>query len=750
MKYSTNEAMLSDWPPEGDIDLSIHDLPHKSSTTEWWYLHSHLKDNQGREFGLFVSFFRHALSVDKSNGLYNYSHSVIWALTDIQNKKYYTKSLVDKEAPKIGIKTLKAKNATKDPFIRKATMEMLKKGVVPLPDELLIHEPIIPWDKLDLIYDDQRFTKLNDASYKLELHDRNQLIDIELNFKPLIAPVRYGTDGVVRNSSVEDMFYYFIPNCAVQGQIILGENKIPIVNSSGWYDHEFGFRPAEKKSIINKDEVAWNWIGVQLSDGYQLLVFDVHTKKQIKNKSTVLILIDPNGTKHTTLNYNFDSYGTKWLSTKTFNEYPTRWKITSNELKLDLRLEAVFENQEFGTVISKPAFWEGRLNVTGTHLNKSITGYAYLERHGHVSTETISDFLKSVSKATLSTVKKILPLKPDTQKLEELVSKVGNKRFTKNLDKKIYIEKLITPIREIIDRGGKSWRSYATVACWEAVGGNSQEAIDWLALPELIHVGSLMVDDVQDKSSIRRGGPAAHKLHGEAIAINSGNAAYFIGQICIYRANISVDKKLQVYDWYFEAMRASHSGQAMDIYGLDYLMEQAIKSKSVAASLPLKVLSIHKLKSAAPASYLAMIGACLGGGSDEQIKGLAQFFEALGISFQIIDDVLNLKGFKDNYKTKAEDLSAGKITYPVSVAIKLLSIKDKQRLWDILKQKTKNKTLLTEAIDIMQKIDALNISERYARSNIEKAWRKLDPLIKDTMVKINLRAFSWFVLERTY
>lgn len=750
MTYSKYIDQINDWPQEGDIDLAIHDLPHKSSTTEWWYLHAHLRDALENEYGLFVSFFRHALSVDKNNGLYNYSHTVIWGLTDIQNKKYYTKSLVDKSAPKIGIKHLKDKKSSKDPYIRKATIEMLKKGVVPLPDELLINDPIIPWDRLDLIYDDQRFTKLSDNTYKLELHDRNQNIDIELNFKPLIAPVRHGTDGVIRNSSVEDMFYYFIPKCAVQGNLKIIDKNIPIVNSSGWYDHEFGYRPAEKKSIIKKDEVAWNWIGVQLSDGYQLSVFDVHTKKQNKNKSTVLILIDPHGVKHTTLDYTFAPYGPKWVSTRTFNEYPTRWKLSSKELNLDLRLAAVFDHQEFGTVISKPAFWEGRLNVSGTHLNNSITGHAYLERHGHVSTETINDFLKSVSKTTLSSVKKILPIYPDRKKFEELVSKAGNKRFTKNLDKKIYIEKLIKPIREIIDRGGKSWRSYATVACCDAVGGNSQEAIDWLALPELIHVGSLMVDDVQDKSGIRRGGLAAHKIYGDAIAINSGNAAYFIGQICIYQADISIEKKLQIYDWYFEAMRASHSGQALDIHGLDYLMENAVKSPRAANNLPLKVISIHKLKSAAPASYLARIGACLGNGTDEQIHALAHFFEALGISFQIIDDVLNLKGFKDNTKTKAEDLTAGKITFPVAMAIKLLTKNDKKRLWEIVKLKTKNRLLLNEAIQLIQKSDALNISERFAKNYMEKAWRKLDPLIKDSMVKINLRAFSWFVLERTY
>ncbi|HRG91124.1 MAG TPA: lipocalin-like domain-containing protein, partial [Chitinophagales bacterium] len=51
-----------DWPQPGPIDLKIHDLPHASSSTEWWYMHTHIKAKGGREFSLFASFFRHAIS----------------------------------------------------------------------------------------------------------------------------------------------------------------------------------------------------------------------------------------------------------------------------------------------------------------------------------------------------------------------------------------------------------------------------------------------------------------------------------------------------------------------------------------------------------------------------------------------------------------------------------------------------------------------------------------------------------------
>ncbi|MCO5280242.1 MAG: polyprenyl synthetase family protein [Chitinophagales bacterium] len=239
-------------------------------------------------------------------------------------------------------------------------------------------------------------------------------------------------------------------------------------------------------------------------------------------------------------------------------------------------------------------------------------------------------------------------------------------------------------------------------------------------------------------------------VHGDAIAINSGNAAYFLGQYCIYRVDKSFEDKTQIYNWYFEAMRASHSGQAMDIYGLDYMMPKAIKDTETAKLLQKRVIATHRLKSAAPASYLARIGVLLGKGSQAQIDAMGNYFEALGISFQIIDDTLNLKGFKDNLKTKAEDITAGKITYPIAKAMAVISAKERKRLWEIVSAKTSDTKLLSEAIGILDKYQIIESCENEAKAILEKAWKQLNPLLRDSMVKLNLRAFSWFVLERTY
>jgi geranylgeranyl pyrophosphate synthase/predicted secreted hydrolase len=742
----------ADWPKDGPIDLSIHDLPHASSSTEWWYMNTHLEAKGGRKLSLFASFFVHAISFDKTTNKPDYAYSVIWGISDIDNKKYHTVSLVDKRAPKLGLERLKKGELVKDPYIKRAAIEMLSKGVMPYPDELLKKTPLIAKKTLSLDYDGNTFKKMKDGSYVLHLQHKDLELSADLRFYPQKPPTRHGDNGVVRGVSAEDMFYYFIPRNKVTGTVKIKKEKLTIVKGSGWYDHEFGCHAQKEKGKKDdmKKDVSWNWIAMQLSNGSELTAYDLIDLKTGEDCGSFVILIDEKGKRHYSQKFSLKPIGETWTSTRTFNEYPTAWELSAPEFGLKVTAVAAFPNQEFATVISKPAFWEGRMNVNGTHKGKKITGNAYIERHGFVNSNNMKEFLKAVSKATLKSVHHILPLSLTQEKFEELVSKKGNKHFTQGLDKQAYIDKLIKPIREITDRGGKSWRSYATIACCDAVGGDSQVAIDWLALPELMHVGSLMVDDVQDKSVVRRGGPSAHQVHGDAIAINSGTAAYFIGQYCIYNVDKSFEEKVEIYNCYFEAMRASHSGQAMDIYGLDYMMPDAMEDDKVAKLLPTRVIATHRLKSAAPASYLARIGVLLGTGTKEQQNAMGEYFEALGISFQIIDDTLNLKGFKDHLKTKAEDITAGKITYPIAKAMSMLSKKDRAQLWQIVSMKTDNIALLTEAVALLDKYKVIELCEREAKTILERAWKKVDPLLRDSMVKLNLRAFSWFVLERTY
>lgn len=746
-----NFTAPKDWPKDGEIDLSIHDLPHQSSTTEWWYVNSHFKGKDNKDYSVFASFFRKLLEYDKVKEELVYAYSITWAIIDATDKKYYANSVVDKKAPKIGLERIRKGEIVSDNRIRKAAVEMLEKGVVPYPDRLFEGDVNCPLDKLDLQYDTNSFTKLDNGNYALKLYDKEHDVACDLELEPQMKAIRHGNNGVVMSPSAEDMFYYFIPNNKLTGSINIKGKDIELESGIAWYDHEFGRHREEEKNAeidLTKD-IAWNWVAAQFDDGTQLSAYNLLDLDANEECGAHVIIIDKEGNRKQISDFTFKSIGEDWTSTRTFQDYPTHWLLECKEINLKLEIEATFAEQEFATVISKPAFWEGRVSIKGTKEGKPVNGVGFIERSGFSALNNLEDFFKIVSRETIKSVDFVIPHNPNKEKLSELVSRKEQTHYIEGVEPSVYQKALIEPIRTIIDRGGKSWRSYAALACCDIVGGNSQEAIEWLSLPELMHVGSLIVDDVQDQSDIRRGKPTCHKIYGEPIAINAGSAAYFIGQISVYNADIPDAKKLKIYHMYFETLRAAHSGQALDLYGLDYMMDDVVENGK-GDLLVERSIAIHRLKSAAPASYLAKIGAILGDGTEEQIEGLGVYYDALGIAFQIIDDTLNIKGFQDDLKTVCEDITAGKITYPIAVAMSYLNLEDRKRLWGIVKSKTSDTAVLGEAVELLNKFNVLDKCTQDAKDIVNKAWKKLDPLVKDSMVKLNLRAFSWYILDRTY
>ncbi|WP_247235222.1 polyprenyl synthetase family protein [Telluribacter sp. SYSU D00476] len=743
------DSYPSDWPDSGPIDLQVHDLPHDSSTIEWWYQNAHVASTTGRTFSLFASFFRMAIGRDEVTRQFTYAHSITWALVDVDNQTYLMDSVVDQCAPVEGLKMIERGKDTADKLLQRALKEVFEKGNVPHPDRMLLAPALVNKTTLDLVYDANRFRKRDDGTYQLILDHPEQGIAAELIFTPLISPVRHGDNGVVKGTGGEDMFYYFIPQCEVHGTITTPDQQVHEVEGSGWYDHEFGKPTNENPDVDIHHDIAWNWVSLQLSNGYQVSGYDLFDNtKGGEGCGRWAIVIDPEGNSRNITDFSFTPTEI-WTSSRTFTRYPTRWQLQIPELGVDLRIRAEFPEQEFITIISKPAFWEGRIRAEGTFDEGAVTGLGFIERSGFANIEKLEDFFKAVTRETRKSVEAMLPLEPTDEQFLRLVASEPNRHFLNGLDKERYVERVIRPIREIIDRGGKCWRSYAVLACIDVVGGNSQNFMDWLVWPELLHTGSLIIDDVQDRSAIRRGGPSCHEVHGEALAINAGNACYFIGQVLMLDDRLTPELKLKVYELYFETMRAAHAGQSIDISGFYDLMPGVVESGE-SQELEKRILGVHRLKSAVPASMLAELGAMQGGGSKEQVAGLGDFFEALGLAFQIIDDVLNLRGFKNDLKDKGEDITAGKITLPVARAMAYLPHPDREWLWQTVNSKPKDRETIGAVIEKLEACGAIDACQQQAEGLVEEAWKRLDRLVPDSAVKIRLRAFSWYVLNRHY
>jgi len=525
----------------------------------------------------------------------------------------------------------------------------------------------------------------------------------------------------------------------------------------GWYDHEFGFVPeAEPSSARPSPPKAkktsagatdWNWAALQLDNGVDVTVYSITRIATGEVLDNWAVISDADGYRRQYDGVSFRALET-WRSARSFLEYPTRWRLVVPEAKLDIILEATFDDQELITVISDPAFWEGQVKVSGSQLGASVTGLGWVERKGF-RFERLDDFFSAASGLVRKCVEKIMPLEPSKREAQNLMVRVNGERCIEGLDAKQLGQALVRPVREIIDRGGKAWRSYAALACIDVVGGDSRKFLHWLAIPEVLHVGSLVVDDVEDRSEVRRGGATSHVIYGEALAVNAGTAAYFIAEPPVAQDDLSAETKVRIYQLYFDGMRAGHAGQAMDLSGMTDVVARAVATGDV-AELEARVLCIHRLKTALPAGTLARIGAILGGGTNTQIEGVGSFFEAIGLAFQIVDDVLNLRGFKGDLKSKGEDICQGKITLPVAKALGRLSRAERQALTETLASKPHDAGTVKKVIAQLEEVGAIDACVVQAREVVETAWKRLDPLIEDSQYKVTFRAFSWYVLERHY
>jgi geranylgeranyl pyrophosphate synthase/predicted secreted hydrolase len=759
-----------DWPCEsGAIDLEAHDLPHASSTTEWWYVNAHCVAESGRRIALFAAFFRKVVGYDSATKAPRYAHSLTWSLNDLDAKKTQYVSRVDKAAPQEGLRRIRAGLGSRDPRIDRAIREILERGAVPKPDVVFDGQVHVDLRRLALDFAGNIFEKLDDGSYKLQLHDASKRLGCELRFVPRKAPVRHGVDGVVRGSENEQMFYYFIPRCEVTGTLTVNDNVEQVAQGQGWYDHEFGVGEVytcdveaeaklegaarqmlidERRARFDRASVGWNWISIQFDDGTELSVYPEQYVYLNESAGRHAITIGPQGERHGYTSFVLTELA-HWHSKVTFVEYPMRWRLAIPEAEIELEIQTAFDDQEVVTLIAKNSFYEGRVEVRGTKRGRPVQGIGFVERSGLGISEDLDSFFEQVGRVVRRSVEQMVPRHPGPEQAVELITSRGNEHQLEGVDLDQYGAVLLAPLRDITDRGGKGWRSYAMNTCIDVVGGDSRDFVQWIAVPELMHVGSLIIDDVQDKSAVRRGGPTAHLIYGEAQAIRSGTAGYFIGTGYLKHNKLSAAAQVALYELYLDVLRSGHAGQSLDLDGFEAEVAAAVESGDSARLLS-RVMAVHRLKTGAPAGCLARMGAIAGGGSKAQIDGLGAFFENLGLAFQIVDDVLNLRGFSGQLKSKAEDVTQGKITLPVATAMGRLEYPQRRWLQQTLASHPTEPEQVTEVVALLERCGAIDACSELANKLVEEQWSRVAPLLDDSLAKLMLRAFCWYVLERHY
>jgi geranylgeranyl pyrophosphate synthase len=627
----------------------------------------------------------------------------------------------------------------------RAIREVCESGALPSSDRIPPGAFHADPERLDLGCERATLRKADGGSYELSLRAK-RAVSCRLRFTPVSAPQRYGKRGVLNGWRGERLFHYFVPRCRVSGELEL-DGRRSAVEGFGGYDRKLAFSRRQARSY----SATAHWIAalLVLDDGTRLVLYQLRDDARRGAAQRWLSVIDPRGER-----YDYPRFACeptrRWRSVRTFREYDTGWKLRVPEAGIELCIDGVLDDQEIVGVIATPTAWAGRAEVSGRMHGAPVHGVGFVELGEPQRVDSLDGFFSAVAESVGESVRRIYPLAPRFEQVRDLVGGEERESLMEGIDLGQFARAVIAPVREIVDRGGKSWRSYGTLACIDIVGGDSREFVQWLAIPEFMHVGSLIVDDVEDRSEIRRGGPACHLKYGEAVAINAGTAAYFMWQKLLECSDkLSDRERLRIYGLYFDAMRAGHAGQAIDLDGCGDLMRAAVETGEGKA-LEGRILAIHRLKTGVPASALAQMGAVAGGGSDEQIAALGRFFEHLGIAFQIIDDVLNLRGFKGNLKALGEDIALGKVTLPVAKAIPRLALRDREWLWNTLQQKPSDPAVIAACIRMLEECGAVSACIDQAAELVERGWTRLDRVVDGSFGKVMLRAFGWYVLERHY
>ncbi len=217
------------------------------------------------------------------------------------------------------------------------------------------------------------------------------------------------------------------------------------------------------------------------------------------------------------------------------------------------------------------------------------------------------------------------------------------------------------PLREALRYAllgsGKRLRPALALLCCEAAGGRRDDATAAAAALELIHTFSLVHDDLpaMDDDQLRRGQPTLHVQAGEAMAILAGDAMMCLAFQWITEGTADAKTTSRLAQTLAEATTRMIVGQVYDTLG--GFSEQL----SPADRLHL----IHQHKTAALLRAACRMGGLCGGANDAQLQALTDYGEAIGVMFQVVDDLLDVTQTTEHVgKATGKDHQAGKLTSP--------------------------------------------------------------------------------------
>ena len=300
-----------------------------------------------------------------------------------------------------------------------------------------------------------------------------------------------------------------------------------------------------------------------------------------------------------------------------------------------------------------------------------------------------------------------------------------------------YITSNVTPViselsNHLINAGGKRLRPLLTLAASDLCNYSGASHIKLAAAIEFIHTATLLHDDVVDESFQRRGKPTANILWDNQSSVLVGD--YLFSKS--FQLMVETDS-LKVLSILADASSTISEGEILQL--------SAVRNIKTDESTYFKII---EGKTAALFAAATEVGAVISNVEDKEADALANFGKALGISFQITDDLLDYVGSEEVLgKNIGDDFKEGKVTLPLIKAISKSS-KEEKRFWEEVINKGMQKSSdLEHALLLMRQHNVFDETRSEAIKWSKKARNYLD-IFPESKTKVILQELTYFVVER--
>jgi len=348
--------------------------PHPGYRHEWWYITGNLDTGSGRRFGYQITFFRFNVAPGMGERRSALASNQVWMAH-------------------FGITDPEGGNGGGGRFLHS---ERFARGGNPArgggPDASLAGARAVPFR---VWLEDWKLVSLNDGSgnrdqaaindpimpLRLTVKDPDMAVDLTLNArKPLVLQ---GDAGYSRKGQDPGnaSHYYSYTRLITGGEITVDGERFPVTGES-WMDREWG------TSALSEDQQGWDWFSLQLSDDRDIMFYQLrHTPDGDDNRAGIPdprskgLMVQPDGAHRVLTVDEVELVATRhWSSPGTDTAYPVAWRMRIPGEELELRIEAVQDDQELRSGFR---YWEGAVDVTGTAGGEAIGGRGYLEMTGY-------------------------------------------------------------------------------------------------------------------------------------------------------------------------------------------------------------------------------------------------------------------------------------------------------------------------------------------------------------------------------